>query len=100
MPLPVTSVRDWDCQCQQRFDQTVAKWQSSPLDEEQCKRARTPPQADPKDTLIRDHTQHERCENHDRGCSRTRDNPDRQLELDRVCSKSRAHSRVRSKSHR
>ena len=25
MPLPVTSVRDWDCQCQQCFDQTVAK---------------------------------------------------------------------------
>ena len=25
MPLLVTSVRDWDCQCQQRFDQTVAK---------------------------------------------------------------------------
>ena len=25
MPLPVTSVRDWDHQCQQRFDQTVAK---------------------------------------------------------------------------
>ena len=37
MPLPVTSVRDWDCQRQQRFDQTVAKWQSSPLDEEQRK---------------------------------------------------------------
>ena len=33
MPLPVASVRDWDCQCQQHFDQTVAKWQSSPLDE-------------------------------------------------------------------
>ena len=25
MPLPVTSVRDWDRQCQQHFDQTVAK---------------------------------------------------------------------------
>ena len=25
MPLPVASVRDWDCQCQQHFDQTVAK---------------------------------------------------------------------------
>ena len=25
MPLPVTSVRDWDCQRQQHFDQTVAK---------------------------------------------------------------------------
>ena len=37
MPLPVTSVRDWDCQHQQRFNQTVAKQQLSPLDEEQCK---------------------------------------------------------------
>ena len=37
MPLPLASVRDWDHQCQQRFDQTVAKQQSSPLDEEQCK---------------------------------------------------------------
>ena len=49
MPLPVASVRDWDCQCQQCFDQTVAKWQLSLLHEEQCKRARTPPQADPED---------------------------------------------------
>ena len=50
MPLPVASVRDWDHQHQQPFDQTVAKWQSSPLDGEQCKWARTPPQADPDDT--------------------------------------------------
>ena len=100
MPLPVASVRDWDHQHQQHFDQTVAKRQSSPLDEEQRKRARTPPQADPKDALIRDHTQHEGHENHDRGCSRTRDRPDRQLELDRACSKSRACSRAHSKSRR
>ena len=37
MPLPVTSVRDWDRQCQQCFDQTVAKRQSSLLDKEQRK---------------------------------------------------------------
>ena len=37
MPLPVASVRDWDRQHQQRSDQTVAKRQSSPLDEEQRK---------------------------------------------------------------
>ena len=37
MSLPVASVRDWDRQCQQRFDQTMAKRQLSPLDEEQCK---------------------------------------------------------------
>ena len=37
MPLPVASVRDWEQQCQQHFDQTVAKRQSPRLDEEQCK---------------------------------------------------------------
>ena len=100
MPLPVTSVRDWDCQCQQCFDQTVAKQQSSPLDEEQCKRARTPPQADTADAPIQDHAQHEGHKNCDRGRSRTRDRPDRQLELDRMCSKSRVHSRAHSKSCR
>ena len=100
MPLPVASVRDWDRQCQQHFDQTVAKRQSSPLDEEQCKQARTPPQANIEDAPIWDHAQHEGCKNCDRGCLRTRDSPDRQLELDRMCSKSRACSRVRSKSHR
>ena len=98
--LPVASVRDWDCQRQQRFDQTVAKQQSSLLDEEQRKQARTPPQADPEDAPIQDHAQHEGHENCDRGRSRARDRPDRQLELDRACSKSRARSRVRSKSHR
>ena len=34
-PLPVTSIRDLDRQCQQRHDQTMAKCQSSPLDGEQ-----------------------------------------------------------------
>ena len=72
----------------------------SPLDEEQCKRARTPPQANPEDAPIWDHAQHEGCENRDRGHSRTRDRRDRQLELDRVCSKSRACSRACSKSRR
>ena len=85
---------------QQCFDQTVAKWQLSLLDEEQCKQARTPPQADPKDTPVWDHAQHEGCENCDWGLSRTRDILDRQLELDRACSKSRACSRARSKSRR
>ena len=31
MPLPFMTIRDLDCQCQQRFDQTVAKRQSSLL---------------------------------------------------------------------
>ena len=30
-PLPFASIRDLDCQCQQRHDQTIAKRQSSPL---------------------------------------------------------------------
>ena len=34
-PLPFTSVRDLDCQCQQCHDQMMAKRQSSPLDGEQ-----------------------------------------------------------------
>ena len=34
-PLPFASVRDLDCQHQQRHDQTMAKHQSSPLDGEQ-----------------------------------------------------------------
>ena len=99
MLLPVTSVRDWNCQHQQRFDQTVAKRQSSPLDEEQCKQARIPPKADPKDAPVRDHAQHEGRENSDRGCSRTRDRLDRQLELDRARSKSKACSRVCIRAH-
>ena len=107
MPLPVASVRDWDRQCQQHFDQMVAKRQSSPLDGEQHKRARTPPQADPNDAPIWEHTQHEGCKDHDQGRSRTRHDVDRQLELDRARSKTRdvrgpgmMWSRVRSKSRR
>ena len=42
MPLPFTSVRDLDHQRQQCHDQTMAKRQSSPLDGEQRKRAKTP----------------------------------------------------------
>ena len=87
MLLPVASVMDWDCQHKQHFDQTMAKRQSSPLDDEKYKQASTPPQTDPKDAPIRDHTQHEGHENGDWGCSRTRDRLDRQLELDRACSK-------------
>ena len=37
MPLLFATVRDLDRQCQQHFDQTVAKQQSSPLDGEQHK---------------------------------------------------------------
>ena len=54
----------------------------------------------PRMSPIRDHAQHEGHENRDRGCSMTRDRPDRQLELDRVHSKSRACNRVHSKSRR
>ena len=47
MPLPFASVRDLDRQHQQCHDQTMAKCQSSPLDGEQRKRAKTPLQPDP-----------------------------------------------------
>ena len=46
-PLPFTTVRDLDCQCQQCHDQTLAKHQSSPLGGEQQKRAKMPVQPDP-----------------------------------------------------
>ena len=49
-------VRDLDCQCQQRFDQMVAKWRSYLLDSEQCKWANTPPQSDHEDAPMRECT--------------------------------------------
>ena len=50
MQLPFASIRDLDHQHQQRYDQTLAKWQSFPLDGKQCKWAKTPPQPDPHNT--------------------------------------------------
>ena len=47
MPLPFTSIRDLDHQCQWCHDQTLTKQQLSPLDGEQCKRARNAPRARP-----------------------------------------------------
>ena len=46
-PLPFASVRDLDRQCQQHHDQMMAKHQSSPLDGEQQKRAKTLPNQTP-----------------------------------------------------
>ena len=102
MPLPFATIRDLDRQRQQHFDQTVAKQQSSPLDGEQRKRARTPPQADPNDAPITEHAQQGGRKDCERGHSKTRSEEHRQWELDRACSKSRAHSksRVCSKSLR
>ena len=51
MQLPFTSMQDLDRQRQLCHDQTVAKWQPSPLEAEQHKQAKTPPQPDPHDTL-------------------------------------------------
>ena len=93
-PLPFTSVRDLDRQRQQRHDQTMAKCQSSPLDGEQRKRAKTPLQPDPYDIPDVGRGRAEQNQSRDRGRSRTR--VDRQSELDRTRSK----SRKRSKSHR
>ena len=105
-PLPFTSIRDLDCQRQQRHDQTIVKHQSSPLGGEQWKRAKTPPQPEPYDALDVRRGQEEQNQGQDRGRSRTR--VDRQSELDQACSKSRkrskscrrSKSRKRSKSRR
>ena len=44
------SVRDLDRQCQRHFNQTVTKHQPYPLEDEDRKRAKTPPQPDLEDT--------------------------------------------------
>ena len=51
------SVRDLDRQCQWQFNQTVAKQQSSSLEDEQRKRAKTPLQPDPEDAPSGKHLQ-------------------------------------------
>ena len=112
MPLPFTSARDLDRQCQQRHDQTMAKCQSSLLDGQQQKRAKMPPQPDPYDALNVECGWAEQNQGQDRGRSRTR--VEHRSELDWACSKSRkrskscrqsksrkhSKSRRRSKSHR
>ena len=95
-PLPFTSVRDLDHQHQQRYDQTLAKRQSSPLGGEQRKRAKTPPQPDPYDAPDVRRGREEQKEGHDRGRLRTR--VDCQAELDRARSKSRKRSKSRRQS--
>ena len=105
-PLPLASIRDLDRQRQQRHDQTMAKHQSSPLDGEQRKRAKTLPQPDPYDAPDVGHGRAEQNQSQDHGRLRTR--VDQQLELDRTHSKSRkrskscrrSKSRKRSKSRR
>ena len=99
-PLPFASIRDLDRQCQQRHVQTMAKRQSSPLDGEQRKRAKTPLQPDPYDAPDVGRGRAEHNQSRDHGRSRTR--VDRQLELDQTRSKSRKRlkSRWRSKSRK
>ena len=91
MPLPFTSIGDLDRQCQQCHNQTMAKCQSSPLDGEQQKRAKTPLQPDPYDAPDVGRGRAEQNQSQDRGHSRTRE--DRQSELDRACSKCRKRSK-------
>ena len=95
-PLPFASIRDLDCQHQQRHDQTMAKRQSSPLDGEQRKRAKTPLQPDPYDAPNVGRGRAEQNQSQDCGRSRTR--VDRQLELDQTRSKSRKRSKSRRRS--
>ena len=94
MLLPFDSVRDLDRQCQQHHDQMMAKHQSSMLDGEQRKRAKTLPQPDPYNAPDVGHGRAEQNQTRDHGHSRTR--VEHQLELDRTRSK----SRKRLKSHR
>ena len=91
--LPFASVRDLDCQRQQHHDQMMAKCQSSPLDGEQRKRAKTPPQPDPYDAPDVGRGRAEQNQSWDRGRSRTR--VDWLLELDQTRSKSRKRSKSR-----
>ena len=71
-PLPFTSFRDLDRQCQQRHDQMIAKCQSSPLGGEQRKRAKTQPQPDPYDAPDVRRGEEEQNQGRDHGRSRTR----------------------------
>ena len=107
LPLPsevpmFATIRDLDRQCQQCFDQTVAKRQSSLPDSKQCKWAKTPPQSNHKDAPMRERARSDRCGDHEHGWSRTRSRDKRQQELDWVHSKSRkcSKSRRRSKSRK
>ena len=97
MQLPFMSVRDLDHQRQLRHDQTLAKRHPSPLEMEQRKRTKMPPQPDPHNALNGGCTQ-----TTERGHSRVR-GKDRQKELNRVRARSkswkRSKSRKRSKSH-
>ena len=95
-PLPFTSIRDLDRQRQQRHNQTMAKRQSSPLDGEQRKRAKTPPQPDPYGAPDVGRGRAEQNQSRDRGRLRTR--VDCQSELDRTHSKSRKRSKSRRQS--
>ena len=96
MPLPFASVRDLDRQCQQHHNQMMAKCQSSPLDWEQRKRAKTLWQPDPYDAPDVGHGRAEQNQGRDHGRLRTR--VDCQLELDRTRSKSRKRSKSRWQS--
>ena len=91
-PLPFASVRDLDRQCQQHHDQTMAKCQSSLLDGEQQKRAKTPPQPDPYDTPDVGHGRAE--QNQSRDCGRSRTRVDHQSELRKHIAKVERGRRV------
>ena len=103
MQLPFMSVRDLDRQCQLRHDQTLAKRHPSPLEAEQRKQAKMPPQPDPHDTLDEGCAKTTEWESRDWGRSRVR-GKERQKELNRVRAHSKSRkcskSRKRSKSHR
>ena len=103
--LAFQSVRDLDQQRQWCFNQTIAKWQPSPLEDDHRKRTKTPHQPEMEDAPSGEHAHMDRHAGHEHGCSLTRRGDERQ-ELDKARSKSRAccksrawsKSRVHSKS--
>ena len=79
----------------------VAKWQPSPLEDKQHKRAKTPPQPDLEDAPSRENPQtsdagRNRWAEGEHGHSKTRRSDDRQKDLEKACSKSRARSKSKA----
>ena len=98
MQLPFASVRDLDRQCQLCHDQTLAKQHPYPLEAEQRKQAKMPPQPDPNDALDEGRAQTTERESRDRGRSRVR-GKDRQRELDRARARSKSQKGSKSRKH-
>ena len=89
--LPFASVQDLDCQRHRRNEQTVAKCLPSPLEPEQRKRSKMPPQPDPYGT---DEEPRQEQAGRERGCSRVwgMSAEHCQMELDAVRARSKSRA--------